>query len=81
MSSTIPKTPPAGPLREPLPPVYPISLIEAACRALEVLGVDREFKDSLLNGLADEASGCALRIICDGLLSHERAAQEGRSRG
>jgi len=79
------KTAPAGPLRDPLPPVYPIPLIEVACRALEMVSgleehLRRAFTDVEIKVIADIAQS-SLRIIRDGLASHEHAAQEGRSRG
>jgi len=65
------KTAPAGPLRDPLPPVYPIPLIEVACRALEVL-----------NGSVDPARGGAVgthplyvapgRALVDGIFLQHR---------
>ena len=64
-------------------PVYPVSVIECACRALEAIAaivpqidtLDRAAKAKL-----DEAGMCAIRIVRDGLLSHEALVTEGRSR-
>jgi hypothetical protein len=80
-----PKTPTTPP-RDPLPPIYPIPLIEVACRALEVaLKAIEQSKDvprlpSFDAHLLDIGNS-SLRIIKDGLASHEREAKEGRSRG
>lgn len=81
------KTVPTGPLREPLPPIYPIPLIDVACRALEVIAAvaatgqnGGPMPPSFIAACAD-VSASAVRIIRAGLASHELAAQEGRSRG
>lgn len=72
------------PAREPLSPIYPIALIEVACRALDAIS-GLKGGAVTLNGPASDALGdataSAVRIIRDGLLSHEAAAKEGRSRG
>lgn len=68
-------------LFQPLPPIYPISLIEVACRALEAL---RSFAPALKGPTLEagnEAGDIAVRIIRDGLSSHEAMVKEGRSRG
>lgn len=74
------KTAPVGPLRAPLPAVYPVGLIDVACRALEMVNrvsmIPIEMEKFMV-----ETKMCALRILHDGLLSHELAAKEGRSRG
>jgi len=64
------------PTRDPLPAIYPLGLIEAACRAIEAL---RDY-GSMTTEIV-EIRQCAARIIRDGLRSHEAAAAEGRSRG
>lgn len=74
------KTTPTGPLREPLPPIYPIPLIDVACRALEALSPLKSPEPDTSRAIG-EATATALRIIRDGLASHELAAKEGRSRG
>ncbi len=71
------------PQREPLPAVYPLGLIEVACRALEAVAANEATigaGDALVDIVADIV-GSSLRIIRDGLASHEAAAREGRSRG
>lgn len=76
------KTAPTGPLREPLPAIYPVTIIEAACRALETISEATRggmLPDQL--ALAKTTAEISLRIIHDGLLSHERQVLEGRSRG
>lgn len=75
------------PPRDPLPPIYPIPLIEVACRALEAVAAvagtgttGGPMPSSFIAACAD-VSASAVRIIRDGLISHELAAKEGRSRG
>lgn len=83
MSSAPPKTTPAGPLREPLPAVYPIALIEVACRALDVLASLEQGSKTTPEDrdMIEEAERTAIRIIRNGLASHAFEAAEGRSRG
>lgn len=58
---------------EPKPPIYPVSVIEVACRALEALvAVAPAIAGENFAG-ANGAAECALRIIRDGLASHEKA--------
>ena len=79
-----PKTTPTGQLRDPLPAIYPVALIDTSVRLLAAMAALktanlRAHPESL--DLLDEAGAIAIRIIRDGLRSHEAAAAEGRSRG
>jgi hypothetical protein len=60
----------------PKPPIYPVSVIEVACRVLEVIAGMQGglFTPNGAGGTAlEEASSTAILIIRDGLVSHERA--------
>jgi len=54
----------------PKPPIYSCAVIEAASRALQAV---TEVHGANEIGILDEIQNCALRIIRDGLASHERA--------
>jgi hypothetical protein len=62
----------------PKPPIYPVSVIEVACRALEAIAEASEHAERIdlsdtSSELLGEALDIAVRIIRDGLASHERA--------
>jgi hypothetical protein len=61
-------TPPERP--EPKPPIYSVAVIEAASRALQAV---TEVHGATEVGILDAIQNSALRIIRDGLASHERA--------
>ena len=53
-------------------PIYPVEVIAVACRALAGV-LDVSPSDQTLHDIMDEIQLTALRIIRDGLASHERA--------
>lgn len=61
----------------PKPPIYPVWVIEVACQALTALVNTKQSGMIVSGGLAadigNESALTALRIIRDGLASHERA--------
>lgn len=63
-----------------LPPVYPVAVIHAAAHALQALAV--AYPKGTPTGIEVlEGYRLATKILHDGLLSHETAIKEGRSRG
>lgn len=52
-------------------PIYPVEVIEVACRALAIEKWD--FPDEADRAAAEDLVSTALRIIRDGLASHEKA--------
>ena len=60
----------------PKPPIYPVAVIEVACRALEALTALAPMTKSITPAFherLDRAVCTAVDIIADGLASHERA--------
>lgn len=61
----------------PKPPIYSVAVIEVACQALTALASTKQsgmiVPGGLAAGIGNESALTALRIIRDGLASHERA--------
>ena len=67
-------TPPAR--AEPKPPIYPVAVIEVACRALEAFAAITPITNTVtpeFHQKMDETVTKAIEIIHDGLASHEKA--------
>lgn len=57
------------------PPIYPVSVIEVACRALDILSnlQANDWPVEAWGPVINAGEQTAIRIICDGLASHEKA--------